>query len=155
MRYFKHVLFVSVNLMMFLSLVAQTKSTNNSTAKNQSSKNTSFSQSMDSLKKEFNDLKSVFKGKNKAGEIISISIAGIDYDDVNLSELKENLKTIKGVKGVDMKYKSGNATIEVNFNGKAPDLWDELSQESKQFFKVKDAEDNSIVAQYTNTKKPS
>jgi hypothetical protein len=40
-------------------------------------------------------------------DTITITVANIDYDDSNLTVLKENLKLAKDVKAVTMQYKSG------------------------------------------------
>jgi hypothetical protein len=103
----------------------------------------------DSLKMAFADVKtslnSWFKSRR---DTISILIQNIEYDDANLVTLKEYLKKSKGVKSVLMQYKSATAIMEVMFKGKSTDLWDELPHESKDPFKLLEANDNSLTLQY-------
>src|SRR5438067_12910076 len=69
--------------------------------------------------KTLNDVKSTFKlflGDNKMDQTV-ILIAGIDYDDENLSLLMADIKKIKAVKSVSTNYKSGSAKLEVSFKG--------------------------------------
>jgi len=107
----------------------------------------------DSLKMAVQDLKTsfntLFGGKR---DTIAIMIANIDYDDANLSLLKENLKKLKGVKAVNMQYKSATAIMQVSFKGKSTDLWDKLPQEAKEPFKLLEADDNNIKLQHKSAK---
>jgi hypothetical protein len=75
-------------------------------------------------------------------------IQNIEYDDNNLSVLKDYLKKTKGVKAVLMQYKAATALVEVMFKGKSTELWDELPKESKEPFKLIEANDNNITLQY-------
>jgi len=128
-----------------------TNTKNANTDKQPGNNNQIPSKSIDSLKDEFMHLKASLGIKKKMGDTIAIYISNIDYDDANLAQLKQNLKTTKGVKNLVMNYKSGNATLEIIYKGKASDLWDSLPQEIRQFFKLQEAEDKSIVVEYKKT----
>ena len=108
-----------------------------------------FSNTSDSLKMALNDVKTSFNTLFKARrDTISIMIQNIEYDDNNLSVLKDYLKKTKGVKAVLMQYKAATALVEVMFKGKSTELWDELPKESKEPFKLIEANDNNITLQY-------
>lgn len=108
-----------------------------------------LSNTSDSLKMALNDVKTSFNTLFKARrDTISIMIQNIEYDDNNLSVLKEYLKKTKGVKAVLMQYKAATAMMEVMFKGKSTELWDELPRESKEPFKLIEANDNNITLQY-------
>lgn len=136
--------------------MAQTKTTtqpkqpNNSTpAKNTTQKPApTLSSQTDSLKMAANDIKksinTLFPNKR---DTISISVANVEFDDSNLALLKEQLKKLKGVKGVVMQYKSSLALLEVSFKGKATDLWDKLPAEAKAPFKIVEAGETSLMVE--------
>jgi hypothetical protein len=98
--------------------------------------------SMDSLKYDINQIKSFFKGKNR--DTINISIPNIAFEDASLTVFKQSVQGTKGVKGVTMGYKSGNAMLKVIYHGNSTQLWDALSQSSKQSFKMVEADDNNM-----------
>src|SRR6476659_2188662 len=100
-----------------------TNSQNNTTHKPQptlSSQTDSLKMATDDLKKSFNTL---FGGKR---DTIVIAVANVEFDDSNLASLKEQIKKMKGVKGVGMQYKGSSAMLEVSYKGTATDLWDKL-----------------------------
>ena len=105
-----------------------------------------LSQATDSLKFAVNDFKksmnSLFGGKK---DTIQIFISDIEYDDANLSLLKESLKKIKGGKFVNMQYKSSNAILEVSYKGSSTDLWDQIPPDSRKAFKIVEANDNNMT----------
>jgi len=76
---------------------------------------------------------------------ISISINGIEYDDPGFSLLKESLQKNKNVTSVKPAYEQGTAKLNFNYNRNAQNLWDELPQTTKQFFKITTINDNNIV----------
>jgi hypothetical protein len=128
-----------------------TNANHGNTANPNANKQTSYqnpAKSIDSLKDQFNQLKNSLGFKKRIGDTIAIYIANIEYDDAHLALLKQTLKSAKGVKNLSMNYKGGNATLEIVYKGKATDLWDSLSEESRQSFKLQEAEDNSIVVAY-------
>lgn len=108
-----------------------------------------LSQSTDSLKMAVNDFKnsmnSLFGGKR---DTISIAIQSIDYDDANLSLLKEELRKAKGVKSLSLQYKSSNAIIHIIFKGKSTELWDQLPMDAKKPFRIMEANDNLLMLSY-------
>jgi hypothetical protein len=141
-----------------VSSAAQTKTTH-STANSGTkpvqpagpSNNQPLSVKTDSLKMAMNDLKmslhSIFGNKR---DTISIYISNIEYDDANLTVLKDDLKKIKGVKGVNMQYKQSSAMLDISFKGKSADLWDQLPNEARTPFKLVEAGDFNITLQYKN-----
>ena len=76
---------------------------------------------------------------------ISISVNGIEYDDPSFSLLKESLQKNKNVTAVKTSYDQGIAKISMNYNRAAQNLWDEVPQTTKQFFKISTINDNNIV----------
>lgn len=95
----------------------------------------------DSLKKSVNAFTSIFKGHT---DTTTITISNIDYEDSNLTSLKENIERLKGVRSVSEQYKSNNAMLKVPFKGKPTDLWEELPASAKKPFKLIEASDKSI-----------
>lgn len=93
----------------------------------------------------------LFPKKNKGGDVI-IAIAGIEYDDENLSTLKESIRKVKGVKDIDTDYKGGTAFINVNFKGDGSDLWDKLPKEDKKLFKLAELADGNLIIEYKKAK---
>jgi len=140
-----------------LYVVAQTKTT---TTQNKQTTNTTppgntthkqqptLSSQTDSLKMATDDLKKSFNTlfPNKRDTIV-IAVANVEFDDANLTVLKEQIKKIKGVKGVVMQYKASSATFEISFKGKATDLWDKLPAETKTPFKIVEAGENSLMVE--------
>jgi hypothetical protein len=125
--------------------------TQKTSSKSAPPKQETLAQATDSLNKSVRDIKTSF-GKLFGGktDTTSIQISGIDYDDVNLSHLRENLKELREVRSIVMQYNSGNATIKVAFKGRASstDLWDNLSPVTKQPFKLINASDNNLTLEY-------
>lgn len=118
--------------------------TNQNTNNNQTQP--TMSQAADSLKFAVNDFKksmhSLFGGKK---DTIQILVSDVDYDDANLSLLKESLKKIKGSKLVNMQYKSSNAILDVAYKGSSTELWDQIPDNSKKAFKIIEVNDNNIT----------
>src|SRR6476661_7482275 len=114
--------------------------------------NQSLAVKTDSLKMAMNDLKSSFNSLfgNKR-DTISIYISNIEYDDNNLSILKDDLKKVKGVKAVNMQYKQSAAMLDISFKGKSAELWDKLPIEARSPFKLVEAGDYNITLLYKNT----
>jgi len=123
----------------------QAKSTTQTTNPNQ--KPVTMSQTADSIKYAVNDLKksmnTLFHSNKK--DTIQIFISDVDYDDANLSLLKESLKKIKGGRFVNMQYKASNAILEVSFKGSSTQLWDEIPADSRKAFKIVEANDNNLT----------
>ncbi|MGZ3939176.1 MAG: hypothetical protein ACXVLT_11010 [Flavisolibacter sp.] len=105
-----------------------------------------MSQAADSIKYAVSDFKksmnTLFSVKK---DTIQIFVSDVEYDDANLTDLKESLKKIKGGKLVNMQYKASNAVLEVCFKGKSTQLWDEIPAESKKGFKILEANDNNLT----------
>lgn len=113
---------------------------------NNNQKQPTMSQTADSLKFAVTDFKksmhSLFGGKK---DTIQIFVSDVDYDDANLSLLKESLKKIKGGKFVNMEYKSSNAILEVSYKGSSTELWDQIPVDSKKAFKIVEVNDNNMT----------
>lgn len=88
---------------------------------------------------------SYISGIAQSGNVISISVNGIEYDDPGFSLLKESLRKNKNVTSLKPGYDQGTAKLSLSYNRKAQDLWDELPQTTKQFFKLTTIDDNHIV----------
>ena len=122
-------------------VIGQTKAPATQKAVNTSD---SLKQAVTNLKSSFNTL---FGGKK---DTITITVSDVDYDDTNLTHLKESLKTCKGVKPLHMQYRSGNAIIEVSYKGTPTNLWDNVPAGIKKPFKLLEANDNNILLKYRN-----
>ena len=135
-----------------VTLLASTKSAAQ-TKTASTTKKTSFAQQTDSLKLALNNVKTsmntIFKAKR---DTVSIAVSGVDYDDANLSHLKDNLKKVKGVKSVAMQYKDSLALMKVCYKGKATDLWDNVPPDSKEQFKILEASDENLKLKSKNEK---
>lgn len=116
------------------------------TTNHQNQKPVTLSQATDSLKFAVNDFKksmsSIFGNKR---DTIQIFVADVEYDDANLSLLKECLKKVKGGKFVNMQYKSSNAVLEVSYKGSSTELWDQIPADSKKGFKIVEVNDNNMT----------
>lgn len=103
----------------------------------------------DSLKMTINNIKNAFGAFNNIlkakRDTITIMISDIDYDNANLSQLRENLKKVKGVKSVTMHYKSSTAIMEISGKGKATDVWDNLPAFTRSAFKLLEAGDYNLI----------
>ncbi len=112
-----------------------------------------MSSASDSIKMALHDAKTsfntLFKGHKDTTTII---ISNIDYEDSNLTTLKENLKKLKGVKSVSMEYKSSTVLLKIPFKGKPTDLWDQLPPPAKAPFRLIEASENYISVKFKNDK---
>lgn len=149
LKFMKAPTFVSFGMVVFLSLQLhgqQRTSTQNSKPVKDNSPRESMSTAADSLKMALNDAKTsfntLFKGHK---DTTTIMISDIDYEDPNLSVLKESLKKLKGVRGLSMEYESSTAFLKIAFKGKSTALWDELDALAKTPFKLVKAGDNELV----------
>lgn len=84
--------------------------------------------------------------KQAAANTIMISITGADY--ASLKKLKENLKAVAGVQSVDMNYNSGGSSLSINYNKKADDLWDGLSDDIATHYNIISMNGNTINVAY-------
>ncbi len=109
----------------------------------------SFRSSLDTIKSEYAQIKSLF-GKGKSRDTINILIPNIAYEDANLAHFKQGIQTARGVKGVSMGYKGGSAMIKVVYSGNTTQLWDALPTASKQPFRMVEADDNNLQLEYKN-----
>ncbi len=141
----KSFLIFFVILFFVVNVFAQTKSSGQ-TAKNTNTTTSKSSKGDTSLSQSLKDFKNLFEKKKQPG--IVISVTGIEYEDDNLTLLKENIKKIKGVKSVSTIYKSGTAKLEIEYKGKPTDLWDELPKDSRALFKMVDAADSTMSVEY-------
>ena len=123
----------------------QAKSSSQPTQKS-TPKPVNMSQAADSIKYAVTDFKKSMNqlfGNKK--DTIQIFIADVDYDDINLSALKESLKKIKGGKFVTMHYKASNAVLEVCYKGSSSELWDQIPVDSRKAFKITEASDYTMT----------
>jgi hypothetical protein len=110
-----------------------------------------MSSTSDSIKMAVNDAKTSFNTLFKGHKDTTlIQISNIEYEDPNLTNLKECLKKLKGVKTVSMQYSASNVILKIPFRGKPTDLWDELPAPSKAPFKLIEASDNEIMLKFKN-----
>ena len=105
----------------------------------------------DSLKMAFTNLKSAFSDVSKLfarkSDTMSIVIPQVEYDNSSLAQLKENLKKVKGVRSVTMRYTTTTATLQIAYKGKPTDVWDTLPADVKAAFKVMELGDTGITLQ--------
>jgi len=88
--------------------------------------------------------------KKVTGNEISISIAGIDYDDANFSALKESIKKDPKCQDIKQSYAQSIAKLSLHFQGDATALWDELPASAKQPFKISTIESSKIELKLKN-----
>jgi hypothetical protein len=81
-------------------------------------------------------------------DTMTIVVPNIDYDNVNLSQLKESIKKVKGVKSVNMHYNASTARLEIAFKGKPTELWDNVPPLIRSRFKLIEALENKIILQH-------
>ena len=101
-----------------------------------------------------NAIGSLFKSKKSSNQIV-IAIAGIEFEDENLTVLKDGISKAKGVKSASAEYKSGTATIEISYKGKPSELWQDVSKDAKKSFKLVEMGDDNIILEYRNSKNSS
>ncbi len=149
LKFMKAPTFVSFGMVVFLSLQLhgqQRTSTQNPKPVKDNPPRESMSTAADSLKMALNDAKTsfntLFKGHK---DTTTIMISDIDYEDPNLSMLRENLKKLKGIRGLSMEYESSTVFLKIPFKGKSTALWDELDAPTKTPFKLVKAGDNELV----------
>jgi hypothetical protein len=106
----------------------------------------------DSLKESLAKLKAAWADVNKLlvrkGDSMTIEVAGIDYDNSHLTQLKDGIKKLKNVRSLVMRYSGTTATMEIIFKGKPTDLWDNLPAATKSSFKVFELGDKNIKLDY-------
>ena len=78
---------------------------------------------------------------------INISVNGVDYDDPGFSQLKESIKKNKSATSVTAGYEQGTAKLSFTCTQKAQDLWEELPQSIKQYFRIVTIDNYGIVLQ--------
>jgi hypothetical protein len=106
----------------------------------------SLTRALDNVKTSMNAL---FKGKR---DTISLLVSGIEYDNTNLSTLRDDLKKLKGVKSVAFTYKDSSATMKIGYKGNATDLWDNLPPDIKGQFKILEAGNQNLNLKYKDLK---
>jgi hypothetical protein len=82
---------------------------------------------------------------------VSISVAGIEYDDAGFSKLKESIRNNKKVQDVKQSFSQNTAKLSLAYSGDATQLWDELPATVKQPFKITSLENNRIDLQLKST----
>ena len=106
----------------------------------------------DSLKMAFTNLKNALLSANKLftgkADTMTLTIPGVDYDNLSLSLLKESIQKMKIVKAVGMTYSSSTATLEIAYKGKPTDIWDSVPVDLRTKFKLTEAGESSILVKY-------
>lgn len=151
----QYTLYFSAAALLF-STLANAQVTRTSTQSNQAKTNTqpshatqkspTMSQTADSLKFAVNDFKKSMNtlfGSKK--DTIDILIPDIEYDDANLSLLKESIKNTRGGKLLGMQYKSSAALLQISYKGSSTQLWDQLPADSKKAFKIVEVNENNMT----------
>ena len=82
---------------------------------------------------------------------VNVSVAGIEYDDANLTKLKESIKANKKVQDVKQSFSQNTAKLSLIYSGDATELWDELPAAVKQPFKMITIENSKIDLQLKNS----
>jgi hypothetical protein len=82
---------------------------------------------------------------------LSISLAGIEYDDAGFTKLKESIKSNKKVQDVKQSFSQNTAKLSLTYAGDATQLWDEIPAAVKQPFKITTIETNRIDLQLKNS----
>jgi len=82
---------------------------------------------------------------------VNISVAGIEYDDANLTKLKESIKANKKAQDVKQSFSQNTAKLSLTYSGDATELWDELPAAVKQPFKMITIESSKIDLQLKNS----
>ena len=82
---------------------------------------------------------------------LSISVAGIEYDDAGFTKLKESIKSNKKVQDVKQSFSQNTAKLSLTYAGDATQLWDEIPAAVKQPFKITTIESNRIDLQLKNS----
>jgi hypothetical protein len=81
---------------------------------------------------------------------LSISVAGVEYDDAGFAKLKLNIKSNKKVQDLKQSFSQNIARLSLIYQGEATDLWDEIPADLKQPFKITTIESNRIDLQLKN-----
>jgi len=95
-------------------------------------------------KKKKDSMKEEAAAASASPQVIII-INDIEYEDENLSLLKENIGKANGVKKVTKDFESGIATLKIVYGGTSSELWDSLPKESRTSFKLVKSGDNMIT----------
>ena len=82
---------------------------------------------------------------------LSISVAGIEYDDAGFTKLKLNIKGNKKVQDLKQSFSQNTAKLTLAYSGDASALWDEIPADLKQPFKITTIESNRIELQLKNS----
>jgi len=82
---------------------------------------------------------------------LSISVAGIEYDDAGFTKLKESMKANKKVQDLKQSYSQNTAKLSLDYAGDATALWDELPATVKQLFKITSIDNKRIELQLKNS----
>ncbi len=78
---------------------------------------------------------------------LNISVAGIEYDDVGFTKLKESIRNNKKVQDVKQSFSQNTARLSLTYPGDATALWDEIPSDVKKPFKITTIESNRIDLQ--------
>jgi hypothetical protein len=78
---------------------------------------------------------------------LSISVAGIEYDDASFTKLKESIRSNKKVQDLKQSFSQNTAKLSLTYAGDATQLWDEIPAAVKQPFKITTIESNRIDVQ--------
>lgn len=82
---------------------------------------------------------------------LTISVAGIEYDDASFTKLKLNIKGNKKVQDFKQSFSQNTAMLILTYAGDATALWDEIPADLKQPFKITMIESKRIDLQAKNS----
>ncbi len=85
--------------------------------------------------------------KKTGGNNIVISVKGVEYDNSSFSDLRNAVKGNIKVVQSSPAFTGDAATITLQYNGNATELWDELPQNIKQQFKITSINNSRIDLQ--------
>lgn len=85
--------------------------------------------------------------KTNGTTIIIISIKSIEYDNPSFADLRKTIKGNIKVSESNPGFTGDAATITLQYDGNAPELWDELPQLIRQQFKITAISNNRIDLQ--------
>jgi len=81
---------------------------------------------------------------------VSISIAGIEYDDAGFTALKESINKNVKAQNIKQSFSENTGKLSLLYPGDATQLWDELPASAKQPFKITTLEGTRIELKLKN-----
>ncbi|HEY0580304.1 MAG TPA: hypothetical protein VGC75_06325 [Candidatus Nitrosocosmicus sp.] len=103
---------------------------------------------LDTVKQGIRNIGNVFK---KAGTV-RFTINNIDNTNNDLLLLKNNIQQTINVKKIEDSFEQNTATFKILYKGKASDLWNNLSANTKQAFTLNQMNDSIVSLNYRYAK---